>query len=324
MLTVGIDEPGQIAAWHRRGALRFSIALVIMVTASAVTGAMSYAVVGVMVGAAVVATAAFTLLTRSGISARRWTLLLWPVATCSTMGVLHSVSDFSAALLVGLIVLAFQFVGITQPSGRGLWLMLPAALLFLHITELSGRDAAVRLPIAMLVWLVVSEVPARLLGELRDKQRALEQLAATDALTGLLNRSRLEAHLEIADDSSAVAVIDIDHFKAFNDAHGHIAGDLALMEFADALRAGTRGIDLVFRYGGEEFLVIFARTTTAEAADILDRFAESWAARGSGITFSAGVAAGGEDAVSAADQLLYKAKSQGRARVLTAERALVP
>ena len=200
--------------------------------------------------------------------------------------------------------------------------MPPAALLHLHITDLSGRDAAVRLPIAMLVWLVVSEVPARLLGELRDKQGVLEQLAATDALTGLLNRSRLNAHLDLADESSAVALIDMDHFKKFNDERGHVAGDLALMDFSDALRTGTRGIDLVFRYGGEEFLVIFPRTTAEEAAATLDRFAESWAAKASGLTFSAGVSTGGEDAVNTADELLYKAKHEGRARVLTFERAM--
>src|SRR5690606_19344075 len=133
-------------------------------------------------------------------------------------------------LLIGLIVLAFQFIGLTQPPGRGLWFLLPAAGLFLVVTEMAARDAVVRLPISMLIWLVVCEGPARLLGELRDKQSALERLATTDALTGLLNRSRLEAHLRLVGTTGAVAIIDLDRFKDFNDQRGHIAGDLLLMD----------------------------------------------------------------------------------------------
>ncbi len=319
MPLVDLDEPGQVTAWHRRGALRFTIGLAIMLTASVVTGVASLSVTVVLAGAAVVTAGAFAVMTIAGLATLRWTLLLWPISTCATLGVLHTVSEVTGALLVGLIVLAFQFVGITQPRGRGLWLLLPAAGLFLHLTELSARDAVVRLPIVMLVWVVVSEVPARLLGELRDKQRELERLAVTDALTGLLNRSRLDADLVSAGKRSAVAVIDLDHFKDFNDARGHVAGDVALIDFATTLSANTRNDDRVFRYGGEEFLVIFARSTSAEAAVILDRFAEAWAQHESGLTFSAGVADGGTDAVSKADALLYQAKREGRNRVLTSQ-----
>ncbi|MDR7087483.1 diguanylate cyclase (GGDEF)-like protein [Aeromicrobium panaciterrae] len=322
MLAGDLNEPGQIAVWHRRGALRFSIAIVIMLTAEIVTLTISFAALVTLLSAAIVGYAAFRALTYLGLAERRWSLLLWPLATCSTLGVLHMASSDIGTLLPGLIVLAFQFIGITQPPGTGLLFILPASALLLHLTDMSSRDAVIRLPLAILVWLVVSEVPSRLLGELRDKQRALELLATTDPLTGLLNRSRLEAHLEMAGDSSAVAVIDLDHFKEFNDTQGHISGDRALADFSGVLQSMTRAGDAAFRYGGDEFLVIFPRTTPAEAAEILDRCAEMWDGHGSGLTFSAGIAEGGDDAVRAADGLLYEAKRGGRERVLTVERSL--
>ena len=322
MLAGDFNDPEHIAVWHRRGAMRFSTAIVIMLTAEIVTLTISFAALVALLGAACVAYAAFRVLTHLGLADQRWTLLMWPVATCSTLGVLHAASSDTGTLLQGLIVLAFQFIGITQPRGTGLLFMIPASVLFLQLTEMSACDAVVRLPIALLVWLVVCEVPARLLGELRDKQRTLELLATTDSLTGLLNRSSLEAQLAMAENSGAVAVVDLDHFKTFNDTYGHLAGDRVLADFAGVLRSTPRSVDAVFRYGGDEFVVIFRKATTAEAADILDRCAEAWAGHSSGLTFSAGIAAGGDNAVKVADELLYKAKHEGRARVLTFERSL--
>ncbi len=320
MLADDFDDPGQIAVWHRRGTWRFSIALLIMLTADMVTQTVAYAAMGTLLGAAAIAFSAHAALRHFGLACRRWTLLLWPVATCSTLGVLHAASSDTGTLLQGLIVLSFQFIGITQARGTGLLFLVPASVLFLHLTEMSSRDAVVRLPIALLVWVVVSEVPARLLGELRDKQHTLEMLATTDSLTGLLNRSRLEAHLEATPESSAVAVIDLDHFKEFNDTHGHVAGDHVLADFAEVLRSTTRPVDAAFRFGGDEFVVIFHQSSPAEAAEVLDRCAEAWAGHSSDLTFSAGIAVGGDDAVNVADELLYKAKHEGRARVLTFER----
>lgn len=313
------SESGQVLQWHTRGQLRYTAGLLLMLAASIVTSTAWPEPTAVLLCGGVLAAVARFALVRSRIGDRRWTLLLWPVATCATLSVLHIVSDEAGLLLSGLIVLAFQFVGISQPPGRGLWLMIPAAALFIQLTELTAREAVVRLPIAMLVWLVVSEVPSRLIDELRVKQRELEELATTDSLTGLLNRSRLEEHLSDAGKLSAVAVIDLDHFKDFNDANGHIAGDIVLRDFAAILRANTRATDRVFRYGGEEFLVIFSGTTVAEAAWILGRCADEWSERNPAFTFSAGIAEGGAEAVKQADELLYIAKRDGRARVLTAD-----
>jgi diguanylate cyclase (GGDEF)-like protein len=318
----GDNDSVQVLKWHPRGQLHFVLGLVIMVTASVVTGTVSASVVGILVGAGVAAATVRFALVSWGIADQRWTLLLWPVATCTTLSMLHTASDEAGALLAGLIVLAFQFIGITQPPGRGLWFMVPAAAVLFQLTEMSPSGAIVRLPLAMLVWLVVSEVPSWLIGELQAKQHELEKLATTDPLTGLLNRSLLEAHLMDAGSAGAVALIDMDHFKDYNDIHGHVAGDLLLIDFAEALRANTRGVDRVFRYGGEEFLVVFPGTTSTEAAEILDRCARVWSGHDSGLTFSAGVADGGEDSVMVADALLYQAKRGGRARVFTVERSL--
>ncbi|MEO6604520.1 MAG: GGDEF domain-containing protein [Aeromicrobium sp.] len=319
--TADVLDARYMRRWHVRGAIRYAIALLIMLAASAVNETISLSVVAVLLGAACVVGVIRLVLASTRLDSRRWSLLLWPVATCASLSVLHSVSEATSALLSGLIVLAFQFIGITQPRGRGLWFILPAALLFIQLLDVSGREALVRLPIAMLVWLVVCEVPARLIGDLRATQVELATSAATDSLTGLLNRSRLSAHLADAGATGAVAVLDIDNFKAYNDARGHGAGDVALTDFATMLTSNTRPADRVFRYGGEEFLVIFTRSTTAEAGEILDRFARVWADHESGLTFSAGIADGGDEAVREADGLLYQAKRSGRNRVLTAERA---
>ncbi len=313
------DESSQVLQWHVRGQLRHLAGLLIMLAASIVTGTAWPGPAVVLASAALLAAAARYVLVVAGIADRRWTLLLWPVATCSTLSLLHVASGEAGLLLSGLIVLVFQFIGISQPPGRGLWLVVPASAVFIQMTEISTEEALVRLPIAILVWVGVSEVPSRLISELHVKQRELEELAVTDSLTGLLNRTRLEEHLADAGRLSAVAVIDLDHFKDVNDANGHLAGDLVLRDFAAILRSNTRATDSVFRYGGEEFLVIFSGTTVSEAARIIGRCAEEWSERNPAFTFSAGIAEGGTEAVKQADDLLYNAKRDGRARVLTSD-----
>ncbi|WP_243693984.1 GGDEF domain-containing protein [Stenotrophomonas sp. ATCM1_4] len=160
-----------------------------------------------------------------------------------------------------------------------------------------------------------------------DRSR-LEQLASLDALTGVPNRRALERTLSqqiIGQRESrfrhALVVLDIDHFKDVNDRHGHAAGDAALSDLAAILRFELRDRDQVFRFGGEEF-VILAETGTCEA---LERFTERIrkavyeALRGPGgrITISLGGAmyAGEQrwqDWFARADAALYEAKRKGR------------
>jgi len=153
----------------------------------------------------------------------------------------------------------------------------------------------------------------------------LEQAARTDDLTGLPNRRAWDEHLarELAratrvGTSLCVAMIDLDHFKEYNDRHGHQAGDRFLKQAAAGWQTRIRETDLIARYGGEEFAVALLDCELPEAAEMLDLLREETP---EGESTSAGVAAwdGSEseaELVARADAALYKAKRAGRDRVV--------
>jgi diguanylate cyclase (GGDEF)-like protein len=163
-------------------------------------------------------------------------------------------------------------------------------------------------------------------------RRKLKRAANTDPLTGLLNRRFVNEHEKalMAENaklgaSLALAIIDMDHFKAINDTYGHSAGDEVLVAFSQLARSVLRSGDIIARWGGEEFIVIFPRTTQDEAIDALQRLQAALAtniltAAGPIATrFSAGIACfiGCEDLqtlVRSADDALYRAKQAGRNR----------
>jgi two-component system, cell cycle response regulator len=173
---------------------------------------------------------------------------------------------------------------------------------------------------------------------LRDNVQMSIEMAITDALTGLFNRRYMESHLgtlieqAIARGKPLTAlVIDIDFFKSINDTHGHDAGDDVLREFALRIKRSIRGIDLACRCGGEEFVVVMPETDMAVAAMVAERLRRRIAAdpfviqQGAGsvpVTISIGIAAlrGKDDSAAAlvkrADQALYRAKRDGRNRVV--------
>jgi two-component system, cell cycle response regulator len=172
---------------------------------------------------------------------------------------------------------------------------------------------------------------------LRDSVQTSIELAITDALTGLHNRRYMETHIAGLVEQAlsrgqplAVLVLDIDHFKLVNDTHGHDTGDEVLREFALRVRKAIRGIDLACRYGGEEFVVVMPETDLAAATAVAERLRQRIAsepfpiqqgAQGIDVTISIGIAAlgGNDDAASVikrADQALYRAKRNGRNRVV--------
>jgi two-component system cell cycle response regulator len=173
---------------------------------------------------------------------------------------------------------------------------------------------------------------------LRDNVQMSIEMAITDALTGLHNRRYMESHLSALVDQAhargkplALLVIDIDFFKAINDTHGHDAGDDVLREFAIRLKKSIRGIDLACRYGGEEFVVVMPETDMAVATVVAERirrriatdpFAVSDGAKAIPVTISIGLSALNAPAdtaaaiVKRADQALYRAKRDGRNRVV--------
>lgn len=168
---------------------------------------------------------------------------------------------------------------------------------------------------------------------LQDRLRAQ---ALQDPLTGLHNRryllqagAALLSLLRRRGEPLAAAIVDLDHFKQVNDRHGHDAGDRVLCGFADLMRRDTRAEDVVCRYGGEEFVLLFPGADAAQAAVRLrERLAGFRALRfdgtepgGFGCSFSAGVSAwrgddeGLEPLLARADAALYAAKASGRARI---------
>jgi len=171
-------------------------------------------------------------------------------------------------------------------------------------------------------------------GQLVSAHAALEERALLDPLTGLWNRGAIVDFLqrELARaarerNTVAVAMVDLDHFKAINDTYGYLAGDTVLREVARRLRSAMRTYDAMGRYGGDEFLAVVAGWDAPGAIS----FAESFRARIDRkaidtpegmipVTLSVGVAVSSGEAnpgglIRAADAALYRAKSKGRNRV---------
>src|SRR5689334_25152320 len=171
---------------------------------------------------------------------------------------------------------------------------------------------------------------------LRKKNDELELLSTTDSLTGLSNHRSLMKRL---DDEVArfrkerkgfsVLVGDVDHFKQYNDAFGHPAGDEVLQMIAEIMRDSTRKTDCCARYGGEEFVIVLPDTSAADAMDTAEHIRARVAAKkfsGRKMTLSIGVATFPEDAddaesiIAVADEALYQAKREGRDRTVRARR----
>ena len=162
--------------------------------------------------------------------------------------------------------------------------------------------------------------------------------AVLDPLTGLLNRKALAARFEeIAQQASVVGgsvcllACDLDHFKQINDVHGHDCGDQVLKESAYAMRKHLRSFELVYRMGGEEFLIVLPGASLEQGSEIAERVragVETSRPCGLDVTVSVGVAAAGgtgvvfEPLFRAADAALYEAKRTGRNRVVTERHAL--
>jgi diguanylate cyclase (GGDEF)-like protein len=159
----------------------------------------------------------------------------------------------------------------------------------------------------------------------------LHEEMRTDPLTGLGNRRILFERIQIEMDRAlrseaplSVAMLDLDHFKAFNEHHGHVAGDTVLRSLAAVMVSNLRRQDLVCRYGGEEFFLVMPDTDIVGGHHILDKLRAGGRDATSvvGVTLSAGLTSwdGIEDVASLverADQALYRAKESGRDRVVS-------
>ena len=229
-------------------------------------------------------------------------------------------------LILGVGLLAFMVgVFVTRPLER--------------LTEAAARvaagDLSVELPAAGSGEVgYLTRAFNTMVSRLREKesQGELEKLSLTDSLTGLYNRRHLMGTLASEVQRSrrlrrafSVLLADVDRFKQYNETHGHLAGDAALVKIAEVFRKTTRQVDCVARYGGEEFVVMLLEanlaTATLVAERVRARVAEQDLGQGS-LTLSIGVAEypdGGdtpEELIATADAAMYRAKSGGRNQVV--------
>jgi len=189
------------------------------------------------------------------------------------------------------------------------------------------------------VLLTVLTRTLQLYGQLARAHEALRDLAERDGLTGLFNRRRFDQalHVEVLramreHQALSLLLVDVDHFKRFNDTYGHLAGDACLRAVACGIdHAVGRPADMVARFGGEEFAVLLPGTDTAGALQVAEHIRVTVAREadgaGTAVTVSIGAAtvwpqAGSNDVdlIAAADSALYAAKAAGRDRVAPANR----
>ncbi len=191
-----------------------------------------------------------------------------------------------------------------------------------------GADDFIGKPVDM------EEFVVRINRQLQRKQ-IFDESVLIDELTKVYNRrflhdllDRYLKELERTDSVFSIALLDLDYFKKINDTYGHLTGDKVLVAFADFLKKNLRGSDIVFRYGGEEFVILLPRTNSEEAIDVINRILVQFKAiefneqgRTFNVSFSAGVYmvsnpdVGGQAVLKTADHALYEAKEKGRSRV---------
>ncbi|EUB83257.1 diguanylate cyclase [Pseudomonas sp. GM30] len=247
-----------------------------------------------------------------------------PSATTVSMMAMNNVAIGGLRFLAA--GLAAQILGI----GVGLVVFAPA-----FIPQTSPLQLYACLPLLMLYPLALGWICFRQAYTLGLHKRELLALSRTDSLTGLLNHGAWKDQLEIAfqrcrrqKQGAAIALIDIDHFKAINDTYGHVAGDIVLRQLSKMLKQNLRAADVAGRYGGDEFCVILPDLPLFNAAQAMEALRERFATLGYEqnpalkVSLSIGLAAyepAHGDAtrwLNDADQALYEAKASGRNRVI--------
>jgi len=271
--------------------------------------------------------------------------------------VCYAVGPYTAAS--GLIMVAALLLGMVLLERRSLWIAVigwflsmfamhfaskAGALPFLALFEVSlapsdlAQVAAERAVAAALIYVPLAVVMDHLIGVWRQDERSLYEAAQFDSLTGAYTRGFAMAVMQRAvlkargdAKSLAVLMLDLDHFKRINDAHGHARGDLVLQQTTHAVQSTLRGGDIVGRFGGEEFVILLPDADLRQARGAAERCRAAVAkmeipeAPYLSVTASVGVAAfpeHGEDLdalLKASDSAMYSAKANGRNRIETAD-----
>jgi diguanylate cyclase (GGDEF)-like protein len=266
--------------------------------------------------------------------AHRWAAVGWAISgvMIAVSVALTGAADSPAVMWLALpaVTLGARF----ELRGVLLGVAFLIGLLFLCTFALDpqavlDRPDTLIFPIALVIATAIFS------GATQASDRDHRREAVLDPLTGLLNRSALLTRFEELEQlaghgehaSLGLLVADLDHFKQINDEHGHPAGDAVLRDVAYAMRKALRAFDLVYRVGGEEFVVLLPGADLAHTVEVGERLREAVAEVRTGdirVTMSLGAAAargGGVrflDLYGAADAALYAAKRDGRDRVSAA------
>ena len=203
-----------------------------------------------------------------------------------------------------------------------------------HYNEIHKSRIVIGLSCILIMALISEWLRIKSYAAISQANLQLSVDANHDPLTQLLNRRGFEIEIEHmggTDFPAALAVIDIDHFKKINDEYGHDAGDIALQQVAGHLKNNIKGKDLICRWGGEEFVVLFRHTSIKNAETVLNQLGHiirsttiSHQNNHFQLTFSAGVAQlryrnNLRRCMNQADELLFQAKENGRDRIMTAQ-----
>lgn len=262
-------------------------------------------------------------------------MMLLTVTSAMALIVTAHLGRGMVAFNVGLWAVALTSL-VTQPLVTS-WPLLTSLAVYMVVLWLFGRQLHTQARDSVIADLRNRHLASALEDSNAQLQSALDQamaLATKDPLTQALNRRAFleRAHLEAAamqrDNSTAsLLLLDMDHFKTVNDRHGHATGDVVLQQACASIKACLREVDVLARWGGEEFLLLLPRTELAGALQVAERIRSSleraqhpqWPP-GLALTASIGIAPWPaalpvEQAISLADKALYRAKGMGRNRI---------
>jgi diguanylate cyclase (GGDEF)-like protein len=267
----------------------------------------------------------------------RWTQAIPPMVPFAMVALIRSAHESTEAAYTPVVLLpVFWFALYGTRAQLGLSVLAVGLTLAIPSPAVAGDSYPVTEVGAALLWMTIAGISGVTISELARQREVLQgrlgEMARTDALTGLLNRRAWDE--ELADELArsarngaplCAALLDLDHFKQFNDRNGHVAGDQHLRSVAAVWSERLRSTDLLVRYGGEEFAVLLTNTTAPQAAEVIEGLR---AAVVGGETVSGGIAEwdrseSGVGLIARADRALYEAKRTGRDRTVTASGAAI-
>lgn len=257
----------------------------------------------------------------------RWTRLVPSLIYLGVVALLRDAEGGTASGYGPLVLLPLFWTALYGTRAQLAVVLVGIAALFaVPVLTVGGPEYPVTEWRRIAVWMVVAPIIGFTVQGLVGQ---VESLARTDPLTGLPNRrawddvfERELARAERDDQLLAVAMLDLDHFKAYNDTHGHQAGDDLLASAAQAWREQLRAVDVLARWGGEEFVALLPGAAEEDAILVMDRLRK---ATPDDQTVSIGIAVrrpneSSDELLSRADTALYAAKDAGRNRAMVAPR----